>query len=238
MTLETISLARALSKLGYCSRSRAAFFVKTGKVSVNGKIVKVPSWRVDIEKDVIEVDSHHLSKPSPVVIMLNKPAGYVTTASDELSRKTVFELVPKDLHLLAVGRLDMETTGLLLFTNSGDLMDEITSPERKVTKTYVATVSGKVTDDHIEKLVRGIQIDDKTFVSADECKIMEIGYSKTVIKMKIHEGKNRQIRRMLSAIGKSVTELHRSAIGSLELDLAEGHWRKLADADLKLIFAE
>ncbi len=236
MSGETITLARALSKLGYCSRSRAALCVKSGRVTVNGKIVKVPLWRVDIDKDVIEIDSTRLSKPATVVIMLHKPRGFVTTSSDELNRRTVYDLIPGDLHFFAVGRLDLETTGLLLFTNNGELQDRITSPGKVTSKTYIATVSGKVTEHHIEKLLGGVEIQDGTLAKADECEIVGTEFAKTRLRILIHEGKNRQVKRMLAAVGKNVVELHRSAIGSLELDLPEGAWRNLSDEEIEKIF--
>ena len=234
---ETISLARALSKLGYCSRARAALYIRSGKVSVNGKLVKTPSLKVDIEADTIEVDNRRLAKPTTVVIMLNKPGGYVTSSNDELARKTVYELVPKDLNLFAIGRLDMDTSGLLLFTNNGQLQDRITSPEKDVSKTYIATVNGKLTPDHIDKLLKGVEIKDGVVVKADQCKIVSAEFSKTRVQLRIHEGKNRQIRRMFEAIGKSVSSLHRAAIGKLELDLPEGAWRRLSDGEIESIFA-
>ncbi|MCL4509990.1 MAG: pseudouridine synthase [Bacteroidetes bacterium] len=198
--------------------------------------MKVPSWRVDVEQDEIEIDNRHLTKPTTVVIMLHKPRGYVTTSDDELSRKTVYELVPNDIHLFTVGRLDLDTTGLLLFTNNGELQDKITSPEKKISKTYLVTAIGKVTQDHIEKLLRGVEISEGVVVKADECEIMKSEFSKTHLRIKIHEGKNRQVKRMLAAVGRNVAELHRSAIGKLELDLPEGAWRKLSDDEIKLIF--
>lgn len=232
----TITLARALSKLGFCSRSRAAIYVKSGKVAVNGKVVKLPAWRVDVDKDVIEIDNKHLAKPTTVAIMLHKPRGYVTTSSDELSRKTVYDLIPDELRLFAVGRLDLETTGLLLFTNNGKLQDRITSPEKEISKTYVATVNGKVTEYHVEKLMRGVEIQDGTLVKADECEILGTEFSRTRLRIKIHEGKNRQVKRMLAAIGKNVAKLHRLAIGSLELDLPEGAWRRLSNEEIERMF--
>ncbi len=237
MKEEAISLARALSKLGYCSRARAALYIKSGKVTVNGRLVRTPAVKVDIEKDIVEVDNRRLVKPTTVVVMLNKPGGYVTTSNDELSRKTVYELVPKDLHLFAIGRLDMDTSGLLLFTNNGQLQDRITSPDKEVSKTYIATVSGKITLDHIGKFLKGIEIEDGVVVKADQCRIISMELTRTMIEIKIHEGKNRQIKRMFEAIGRTVTNLHRSAIGRLELDLPEGSWRKLSDNEIELIFS-
>ncbi len=237
MREETISLARALSKLGYCSRARAALYIRSGRVTVNGKLVRLPSAKVNVDEDAIEVDSRRLAKPTTVVVMLNKPAGYVTTSSDELSRKTVYELVPGDLHLFAVGRLDMDTSGLLLFTNNGELQDRITSPKKEVSKTYIATVNGKLTLDLIDRFLKGVEIKDGVVVKADECRIVSKDLSKTRVQMKIHEGKNRQVRRMFEAVGKTVSGLHRSAIGKLELDLAEGSWRKLSNEEINLIFS-
>jgi 23S rRNA pseudouridine2605 synthase len=233
---ELVSLARALSKLGYCSRSRAALYIRSGKVSVNGKIVRVPSSRVDPGRDTIEIDEKRLSKPTTMVIMLHKPSGIVTTSSDELSRKTVYEFVPSDLHVFAVGRLDLETTGLLLFTNNGTLQDKINSPKNGISKTYLVTVNGKVTEDQAKKLVKGVEIADGVICRADECEIVGTEFSRTRLKVKIHEGKNREIRRMVEAFGKKVLSLHRVAIGKLELDLSEGAWRNLSDEELKLIF--
>ncbi len=237
MKEETISLARALSKLGYCSRARASLYIKGGRVSVNNRLVKLPSAKVDIDNDIIEVDSRRIAKPTAVVIMLNKPSGYVTTSNDELSRKTVYELLPKDLHLFAVGRLDMDTSGLLLFTNSGQLQDRITSPDKEVSKTYIATVNGKLTFDLIDKFLNGVEIKDGLVVKADYCRIISMDLCKTRVQLTIHEGKNRQVRRMFEAIGKTVSGLHRSSIGKLELDLPEGSWRKLSNEEIDSIFS-
>jgi 23S rRNA pseudouridine2605 synthase len=236
MPAESISLARALSKLGFCSRSQAALYVRAGDVSVNGKVINLPSWRVDPGKDVIEVDKKRLSMPATVVIMLHKPRGFVTTSSDELSRKTVYDLLPHNLHLFAVGRLDLDTTGLLLFTNNGTLQEKIISPESGVAKTYLVTVNGKMVEDLAKKLLEGVEIKDGTICKVDECEIIQTESTTTRLKVKIHEGKNREIRRMFEAIGKKVVHLHRTTIGKLELDLPEGGWRKLSDEEIGLIF--
>lgn len=233
---ETISLARALAKLGYCSRSRSALYVKSGRVAVNGKVIKIPSWRVDIDEDAIEVDDRRLSRPTTVVIMLNKPVGYVTTATDNMSRKTVYDLVPGDLHLFAVGRLDLQATGLLLFTNNGKLQDRITSPERELTQTYIVTINGKVNDEQVGRLLEGIEIQRGLAAKAVECEIVEGEFARTRLKVKLTEGKRRQIRRMFEALGKPVADLHRTAIGKLELDLPEGAWRRLSDEETESIF--
>ncbi|HUI28752.1 MAG TPA: pseudouridine synthase [Candidatus Acidoferrales bacterium] len=235
MTPELIPLSRALTKLGYCSRSRAADYIKSGRVSVNGEVTRLLSSRVDLDRDIIAVDRNRLSRPVRVVIMLHKPRGFVTTSSDEFSRKTVYGLIPNDLHLFSVGRLDIDTTGLLLFTNDGTLQDKILSPENEIAKTYIVTVNGKVTGEQIGKLMKGVEIRDGVICRADDCEIVETELSKTRLRIRIHEGKNREIRRMLDAIGKKVSRLHRTAIGGLELDVPEGAWRKLTDEEIKLI---
>lgn len=125
----------------------------------------------------------------------------------------------------------------MLFTNNGQLQDRITSPDKEVSKTYIATVSGKITLDHIGKFLKGIEIEDGVVVKADQCRIISMELTRTMIEIKIHEGKNRQIKRMFEAIGRTVTNLHRSAIGRLELDLPEGSWRKLSDNEIELIFS-
>ncbi len=233
---DKVSLARALSKLGYTSRAKAGSYIRSGKVTVNGKTVTDPATLVDIGKDSIEVNEKILARPNTIVVMLHKPRGYVTTSSDELSRKTVYELVPNDLHLFAVGRLDMDTSGLLLFTNDGNLQNKITSPEKNVSKTYLATVTGKVSAYKLDKFHRGIDIGTGTIVKADECRIVSTEPSSTNVELKIHEGKNRQVRKMFEAIGKKVARLHRSAIGKLELDVPEGSWRTLSENEIETIF--
>jgi pseudouridine synthase family len=236
MNNETISLARALSKLGFCSRSEGVRYIKTGKVSVNGKIIMVPSWRVSINVDDISVDGKKLEKKPTTVVMLNKPAGYVTTARDNLNRPTVYRFIPGDLHLFPVGRLDIDTTGILLFTNSGELLDKVTSPQSNIKKTYIARVRGRLGDGQISRLMTGIEIGENLIVRADECDILKYEPQFTTVLITIHEGKNRQIRRMFGALGKGVVALHRKSIGNLELDIDEGKWRFLSEGEVNLIY--
>jgi 23S rRNA pseudouridine2605 synthase len=233
---ELVPLARALSKLGYCSRAQATLHIKNGKVSVNGRTTIFPLSPVDIDKDVIEIDKQRLSKPDAILIMLHKPRGFVTTSSDELLRKTVYELVPNNMHLFAVGRLDLDSTGLLLFTNDGVLQNKILSPDSHIVKTYLVSVNGKISQDQVKKLGKGVEIEEGVIAIADECEIVETSPSNTKLKIKIHEGKNREIRRMFDAIGKKVAGIHRTAIGKLELDVAEGSWRQLSNDEIEMLF--
>lgn len=145
------------------------------------------------------------------------------------------DLVPRETHVFAVGRLDCDTTGLLILTNDGELANEITSPGRKIMKTYEVTVNGKVSEGHLKKLLGGVEITDGVSVHADKCVIDFADSLKTKLTVTIHEGKNRQIKRMFDAIGKKVFNLHRSAIGNLKLDLPEGTWRELSQEEVRLI---
>lgn len=196
----------------------------------------VPSWRVSINTDYIYVDGEKLEKKPTTVVMLNKPAGYVTTVRDNLNRPTVYRFVPKELHLFPIGRLDIDTTGLLLFTNSGELLDKITSPQNNIRKTYIARVRGRVTDSHINTLINGIEIGDNLVVKADECDVLSSEPSFTTVLITIHEGKNRQVRKMFGALGKTIVALHRKSIGNLELDIDEGKWRYIGKEEINLIY--
>jgi 23S rRNA pseudouridine2605 synthase len=237
MSYKPVPLSRALSKIGCCSRAKAALYIQNGKVSVNGRIVKSPFLLVDLNKDVIRFEERLYSKPETVVIMLNKPRGFVTTSSDELGRRTVYELVPNDRHLFAIGRLDLDTTGLLLFTNNGELQNKITSPKNQICKTYHLAVGGKVTENQVAKLLRGVEIKDGVVCKADKCDVIEIEQFRTILEITIHEGKNRELRKMVEAIGKKVISLHRIAIGNLRLDVPIGKWRRLSNEEIKLIFS-
>ncbi|MGB9591594.1 MAG: pseudouridine synthase [Candidatus Kryptoniota bacterium] len=236
MNTEAISLARALSKLGFCSRSEAVRYIKTGRVSVNGNIIMVPSWRVSIGMDEIDVDGEKLEKKPTTVLMFNKPAGCVTTARDEFKRPTVYKFVPGELHLFPIGRLDINTTGLLLFTNSGELLDKVTNPQSNIRKTYIAKVRGRIGDNQITRLMGGIEIEDNVVVRADSCDILNYGPQFTNVLVTIHEGKNRQIRKMFGALGRAVLALHRKSIGKLELDVDEGQWRFINEQEIDLIY--
>ncbi|MGA7160677.1 MAG: pseudouridine synthase [Bacteroidota bacterium] len=214
-----VSLSRALSKLGYCSRSQAEKFIVDKKVSVNGIIVIQPALRVDPLIDKIQVDGRPLAgKKEFIYLLMHKPVGIVTSRSDERGRNTVFDLLPKGkTFIFPVGRLDKETSGALLFTNDSQLGERLTNPASKVPKAYRIVAQGNVDDGSLRKIERGIEIEQNyTTLPASVTNVIRHETS-TGCDVTIIEGKNRQIRKMFEAIGHRVVTLQRASIGPLEL---------------------
>jgi 23S rRNA pseudouridine2605 synthase len=229
-----VSLPRALSKLGLCSRSQALGYIDAGRVSVNGAISRDSSLRVSLEHDRIALDGAvAVESREPLVIALNKPVGYVTTRSDPQGRKTVYELLPAlDRFVFPVGRLDMETSGLLILTDDHRLGEALTNPESHVPKTYEVVVDGAPDAAGLEALRRGLDIGRGEVTRPCDVEILREGSAGVVLRIIIHEGRNRQIRRMLSAVGVSVRELARTAIGGFEMGaMAAGENRVLSVAE-------
>ncbi len=224
-----VSLVRALSKLGYTSRSRAAGLVEQGLVKVNGRVMRDPSFRCSLSHDRISVDEHRLKKPDFLYIMMNKPAGIVTTRSDEKGRRTVYDILGEiGQWVFPVGRLDKETSGLLLFTNDTQFGEKITNPASKIEKTYRVVMDAGIRDEDLEQFRRGMQITEERFLPA---KVKRIGPSE--FEMTIREGKNRQVRRMCEALGYEVVKLQRIALGRYLIgDLKEGEWKKIGKEEI------
>ena len=218
-------LQRLLSKLGIASRSQAAKLIKAGKVSVNGKINKDPFAYISVAAKIVveQASAPTASSAEKVLIAFNKPKGVVTTASDEKGRKTVYEVLPKEFqHLKPVGRLDMATTGLLLFTNDPYLADALLDPKNQVKRTYVVTVNGAPSQHAIDRLCGGIQ-DAGEILRAKEIEVRKKSGKETILIVTLEEGKNREIRRMFKAVNHEVIKLKRIAFGEIELgDLAVG----------------
>jgi 23S rRNA pseudouridine2605 synthase len=229
-TDRNVSLARVLSKLGYCSRAEAGRLVAEGKVSVNGRTVLDGSMRCSMETDRIAVEGVPLDKKKFVYIMMNKPAGVVTTRADERSRTTVYDLLGDvGQWVFPVGRLDKETTGLLLLTNDNRLGEKLTNPDAHVPRLYHVELAHPVTAGQIETLSRPMRIDGIRLKPATVGKL-----SPTRVSIEIHEGKNRQIRKMCAAAGCEILSLERVKIGKLELrGLAPGKWRLLQENELE-----
>ena len=224
-----IGLARALSKLGFCSRSAAQELIRAGRTRLNGSTCRNPESPVRLGKDRIEVDGSALAKHAKLYLMLNKPRGVVTTASDEKGRPTVYELLNKDLPWIAsVGRLDKASEGLLLMTNDSEWAARILAPETHLDKTYHVQV-GTVADDSLMNAIRkGVKVSTGDFLSVKSVRILRGGERNTWLEVVLDEGKNRHLRRMLSHLGVEVLRLVRVAIGPLFLgELAKGASREL-----------
>jgi 23S rRNA pseudouridine2605 synthase len=226
-----IRLQKVLAQAGLGSRRVAEDLIERGRVRVNGERA-VLGRRVDPETDVVEVDGAQIGvKAGLVHVLLNKPRGVVTTASDPQGRSTVVELVPSDTRLFPVGRLDVDTEGLLLLTNDGDLTHRLTHPSFGVEKEYLAEVEGVPSRGAIRRLREGVELDDGLTAPA---KVSQV--SDTVLRITIHEGRNRQVRRMCEAVGHPVVRLVRTRIGSLaERSLAPGEWRALTQDEVRAL---
>ena len=224
-----VGLARAISKLGYSSRSRAVELIRTGKVRVNGNAVRNPEAPVRVGKDRVEVESLAVRAAQKVYLMVNKPRGLVTTAADEKGRDTVYSLLPKGLPWVApVGRLDQASEGLLLFTNDSEWAAGITDPESHLDKTYHVQIGALADSRLIEALERGVEMPDGERLRAKRASLRRRGEKHSWIEMVLDEGKNRQIRRMLDGLGVEVLRLVRVAIGPLQLgELAKSGHRTL-----------
>ena len=227
-----VSLARALSKFGFTSRSLAEKIVLDGRVGVNGKTIIDPSYRCSLSSDLITVDKKQLQKKDFKYIIMNKPAGVITTRADERGRKTVYDLIGDiDKWIFPVGRLDKETSGLLLLTNDNRLGEFLTNPGSKISKTYLATVDKPIEDEHIKLMQAGMTMNREKLLPA-QAKLL----SDRDIELTIVEGKNRQIRRMFEALGYNVRTLSRSKIGNYAIkNLKEGEWKYLTRREVELL---
>ena len=216
-----------IASAGICSRRKADELIEQGRVKVNGAVLREPGFDVS-EGDLVLVDGKPVTGSERFVYYaLNKPAGYVTTTSDEMDRPTVMELMTEvSARVFPVGRLDYETTGLLIMTNDGDLANHITHPSKKVFKTYLAEIDGEISLGQAEQLRRGVDIGGYTTRPAQVEILKQAGHSR--VRISISEGKNRQVRRMFKAVGFNVVSLQRISIGRVLLGhLHEGHYRRL-----------
>lgn len=237
--MEEVRLQKFLASLGIASRRKCEELILEGKVAVNGKIVTELGTKVNPESDEVfyngkkveNLDSKH------IYILLNKPIGYVTTAKDQFNRDCVLDLLKGvKKRVVPVGRLDMYTSGALILTDDGDFVYKVTHPKHEITKTYTVTVKGIIKEPEVENLRKGVIIDSEYTTRPAEVKIRKIDKEKDIsrIEITIHEGKNRQVRKMCEAIGKKVLALHRNKIGNIEVkDLKIGTWRFLTDNEVK-----
>ncbi len=228
-----IRLQKHLSACGVASRRKAEELIESGKVRVNGRVALLGD-KVDPKRDKVTVKGKNVvAVTKKVYIMLHKPRGYVTTMKDEFDRKNVSDLV-KDVgvKVFPVGRLDRDSEGLLIMTNDGELANSVTHPSSHVNKTYRVTVGGTVTDDQIKKLCDGVMIEDRKTLPCDVF-IIERRDDRTILNFIIHEGRNRQIRKMCDAVGLNVLRLKRTEIAGVKLGgLKAGSWRELNEREL------
>ena len=225
-------LQKLIARAGICSRRTAETLLTAGRVTVNGVAAQLGD-KADAETDVIAIDGTAIAFAEPsVYLMLNKPRGYVTTLRDELGRATAAELVADcGTRVFPVGRLDKESEGLLLFTNDGALMQAMTHPSHQVDKTYEVTVTGQL-EGAADSLSAVTELDGEPIVPA-QVEIMERREGQALLRVTIHQGKNRQIRRMCAQVGMQVTRLRRVSEDALTLgDLKPGQWRYLTDAEV------
>ncbi len=222
-------LNQAIAKSGFCSRRDADELIAAGRVSVNGAVVREYSAKVNPDLDEIAVDGRKLDIHHFVYIAVYKPRGLVTTLSDEKGRKSVMRLLPPGLqHLRPVGRLDMNSEGLLIFTNDGDLTQRITHPAHHLPKHYRVTVKGEIRDQHLHSMETGMKLADGPTQPA-EVTMIDRDRSSSTFDMVISEGRNRQIRRMCEQLGYQVSRLVRLGIGRLQLgQMTPGSWRYLS----------
>jgi 23S rRNA pseudouridine2605 synthase len=235
-----IGLARALSKLGYCSRSQAAELIRGGRVRLNGGLRRDPEAPVHMEKDHIKVDDRAVEARQRIYLMMNKPRGVVTTASDEKGRDTVYAVLAKadeSLPWLApVGRLDKASEGLLLLTNDSEWGARIAAPEAHLEKTYHVQIGTVADEKLIAALIRGVRCEDGDRLRATQSRLLRSGEKNCWLEIVLYEGKNRQIRRMLSGLGTEVLRLVRVSIGPLQLgELAKGSFRELKKEEKQML---
>lgn len=228
-------LQKYMARCGVASRRKCEEIIFSGRVKVNNKVV-TDIVIVDDEKDIVKVDDKIIKpKDKKIYIMLNKPCGVITSVKDEKGRKTVIDIIGVKERIYPVGRLDYDTSGLLILTNDGDAAFKMTHPSKEIDKVYIAKIKGVPTKDEIERFKSGIKIDDY-ITSPAELEILNVNEKESEVKITIHEGKNRQVRKMCEAIGHPVITLKRIRIGKISLgNLKQGQWRYLTQKEIEYI---
>lgn len=240
--MEEIRLQKFLANSGICSRRKAEEHILNGDVQVNGNTVTELGIKIIPNKDEVTFKGKKVEQnlQNKVYILLNKPIGYVTTTKDQFGRDTVLDLAKVKEKVLPVGRLDMYTSGAIILSNDGEFIYKITHPKYEIEKTYNVTLRGKVTEEEVEALRNGIKIEDYISGKA-KVKILKIDEEKNLSRLEItiHEGKNREVRKMCAGIDKKVLALHRSKIGNINVkDLKIGAWRYLKKHEIEQLLKD
>lgn len=233
---EIVRLQKYIAMCGTASRRNAEVMIQNGRVAVNGIKVTQLGTKVEVGADTVMVDGKEIKIANKrYYIMLNKPVGFVSAVTDQFERPTVVDLVKQDIHtrIFPVGRLDYNTEGLLLLTNDGDFSYRVTHPKFQVDKTYIALLKGGLSIRGLQKIRRGVKLDDGYHTSPAQAEILAAENGRTTVEITIHEGHNRQVRRMFEAVGCTVEALQRIRIGKIELgNLPLGHWRHLTSHEV------
>lgn len=235
---ENMRLAKYIAHSGAASRRKAEEMIISGQVRVNGELIQTPACEVDPEKDIIEVNGRQVGFEAKCYLMLNKPAGYLSTVQDPFGRPTVIDLLGTiGERLYPVGRLDLDTEGLLLLSNDGDFTNRMIHPRHKVNKIYEVLVEGQLSSEEKKKIENGIKLEDGLTAPA-RIKVLQQARDHTLLEIEIHEGRKRQVKRMLQAVGHPVQRLKRIGFGLLTLEgLEPGQYRLLSAAEIEGLLA-
>ncbi|HEY0809936.1 MAG TPA: pseudouridine synthase [Longimicrobiales bacterium] len=234
--MTVMRLQKFLAGAGVSSRRKAEELITAGKVKVNGQLVTELGTKIDDAKDAITVNGKKIESAETVWIALHKPRGYVSTRKDPQGRPTVYDLLPPALHtLFYVGRLDLDSEGLLLMTNDGDTANRLLHPRYEVERVYELLIRGELKPDRIDQLLEGVEIEDG-IARAESVRVLGVSRNEMRLRLTLREGKKREVRRMLWAVGHKVLRLKRISYGPIELArLPEGKWRKLTDEELRIL---
>jgi 23S rRNA pseudouridine2605 synthase len=230
------TLERVLSKAGLGSRTEARKWIGAGRVKVNGKLIQTPDHWVDLARDKVTLDEQPVQDRARIYLLLYKPTGYITTFKDPEGRPTVYDLIKETGRwVVPVGRLDQDTSGLLLLTNDTRFAERVTNPDYKIPKTYLVKASTLLSDEQLQQLGKGVMLSDGPTQPAKVKRVRDSAkYS--FVEITIHEGRNRQVRRMIEAVGSKVLKLVRTEIGGLRIgDLPIGRYRELTPAEVALL---
>lgn len=230
-------LQKYIASCGVSSRRKAEELILDGKVKVNGVLINTLGTKIDEEKDIVSVNGIIIRKTQEYIyIKLNKPNGYVTTVKDQFNRQTVIDLINIKERIYPIGRLDYNTSGLLLLTNNGDLANKLMHPKYNIYKTYIAEVEGSISEESINKLKTGVIIDETYKTAPAKVKLLNTINNFSKVQISIYEGKNRQIRKMFNAVGHEVKALKRISFGKIELgSLKTGEWVYLNQDEIKYL---